>query len=314
MRPDVAILLIAARQHNIVTREQLLRAGLTRRHIGRRLENGLLVAVHPGVYTTAGAVPTLQGRALAACFAGGSEAFASHETSLALLGLRPAPAGDVEITTPEDVRIRLAGITAHRSYDVGPSQRTKIDGVPCGTGVRTLIDVAGALRPDVLESVLDDAIRRRIVGLKQLRREAARELFDNRAGIGTLRRLVTERTGIGISESELETRMLRVLRRAKLPVPVRQYAVRLGARRFRFDLAYPELRIAIELDGLAPHYGKERWQRDHDRHNATELAGWVTLRFTWWDVTERPYLVVAQVRAALQRAGIEHASTVAVLQ
>jgi very-short-patch-repair endonuclease len=73
-----------------------------------------------------------------------------------------------------------------------------------------------------------------------------------------------------------------------------------SGRRVRFDLAYPDARLAIELKGRAPHWGADRWQRDNDRENAVELGGWRMLPFTWRDVNERPNYVVLTIAAKLR--------------
>jgi hypothetical protein len=41
---------LASRQHGVVTREQLLAAGFTRRMIEGKLRSGYLIPIHPGVY------------------------------------------------------------------------------------------------------------------------------------------------------------------------------------------------------------------------------------------------------------------------
>ena len=68
---------------------------------------------------------------------------------------------------------------------------------------------------------------------------------------------------------------------------------------FRVDVAFPELKVAIEIDGLAFHSDAEDFQHDRSRQNAIALAGWQVLRFTWLDLTEYPDRVIAVIRAAI---------------
>jgi very-short-patch-repair endonuclease len=104
----------------------------------------------------------------------------------------------------------------------------------------------------------------------------------------------------GPSESELETRFVQLLRRARLPRPVRQHEVWLGGRVVaRADLAYPGQRLLIELDGWSAHGTKRAFRSDRRRQNSLVLAGWTLLRFTWADVVESPAAVVAAVHGAL---------------
>jgi very-short-patch-repair endonuclease len=65
------------------------------------------------------------------------------------------------------------------------------------------------------------------------------------------------------------------------------------------DIAFPALRVAVEVDGWAWHIDLDRFRGDRRKQNALELAGWMVLRFTWHDLTERPEQVVAEIKAAL---------------
>ena len=77
MKPiDVVIARAAVRQHGLVTRAQLLAAGLTERQIDRRLGTGQLLVVHEGVYRLPPVKPTYEQAVLAACLATGG--VASH--------------------------------------------------------------------------------------------------------------------------------------------------------------------------------------------------------------------------------------------
>jgi len=46
------------------------------------------------------------------------------------------------------------------------------------------------------------------------------------------------------------------------------------------DLAYPELMIAIELDGWSVHRWRTAFDRDRSRKNRLEVHGWMVLQFT----------------------------------
>lgn len=50
------------------------------------------------------------------------------------------------------------------------------------------------------------------------------------------------------------------------------------------------------MDGRAWHSAGDRFQRDRTRQNALVAAGYTVLRFTWFDVTERPEYVIRTVR------------------
>src|SRR5688500_11746579 len=83
---DVVIARIAVRQHGLVTRSQLLAAGLTERQVDRRIGLGQLVVPHKGVYGVPAAKPSYEQALLAACLA--SRGVASHRSGARLFGLR----------------------------------------------------------------------------------------------------------------------------------------------------------------------------------------------------------------------------------
>src|SRR5690349_11141644 len=68
---------IAHHQHGVVTRQQLLDAGITPRQIDERLYAGTLIRIHRGVYRVGHAAPSIEATYRAAVFAGGREAVLS---------------------------------------------------------------------------------------------------------------------------------------------------------------------------------------------------------------------------------------------
>src|SRR5690554_4521635 len=88
--PDTRILEIAARQHGVVARGQLLREGLSRGEVEHRLRKGTLRPVHRGVYRTGPTTPRYQAEA-AALLACGDDAVLTHQTAAGILGIMPDP-------------------------------------------------------------------------------------------------------------------------------------------------------------------------------------------------------------------------------
>jgi very-short-patch-repair endonuclease len=65
------------------------------------------------------------------------------------------------------------------------------------------------------------------------------------------------------------------------------------------DVAFPDAKVAVEVDGWAWHVDVDRFRSDRRKGNALANAGWTVLRFTWHDLTARPEYVVAAIRVAL---------------
>jgi very-short-patch-repair endonuclease len=72
---------------------------------------------------------------------------------------------------------------------------------------------------------------------------------------------------------------------------------------YALDFAFPDRRVAVEVDGWAWHVDAERFRTDRRKGNALTAAGWTLLRFTWHDLHDRPAQVLAQIRAVLDAIG-----------
>jgi very-short-patch-repair endonuclease len=165
-----------------------------------------------------------------------------------------------------------------------------------------LLDLGAVLRTDQVQLAIDDARRRRLVDWDELLDTLVVHARRGRNGVGTLRCLLDDHFGeSAVTDSGFERLVVAALLAHGLPAPVLQHQVRIGGRVYRLDLAYPEARLAIELDGSV-HLERPVWEADHARQNALILAGWTLLRFTWKDYREHTGRMVAQVRAALSRS------------
>jgi hypothetical protein len=91
--------------------------------------------------------------------------------------------------------------------------------------------------------------------------------------------------------SALETRLANQIRLAGLPEPQREYRFD-PARRWRFDFAWPHLKLAAEVEGgiwlshddpqqrSSRHTTGSGFEADCDKYNAAVVQGWRVLRFT----------------------------------
>ncbi|MGH2993242.1 MAG: type IV toxin-antitoxin system AbiEi family antitoxin domain-containing protein [Solirubrobacterales bacterium] len=89
---DPVIAAIAGRQRGVVSRRQLLAAGIDRGAIERRLRAGRLHPVHRGIYLVGHRVMADRAREAAALLACGSGAVVSHLSAVNLLQLLSYPA------------------------------------------------------------------------------------------------------------------------------------------------------------------------------------------------------------------------------
>ena len=77
-------------------------------------------------------------------------------------------------------------------------------------------------------------------------------------------------------------------------------------RRFRFDAAFPNERVAVELEGGiwrgGRHTSGKGFQSDCEKYNLATLMGWRVLRFTTTDLRDRSADVIETVVKALNQA------------
>ncbi len=106
-----------------------------------------------------------------------------------------------------------------------------------------------------------------------------------------------------MSKSELETEFLHWLRilAPELPEPAREYKFA-KPRRWAFDLAWEDRRLALEIDGGTWSGGRHTrgggFRNDCEKLNTAVLLGWRVLRFTGDMLHDDPHTVIAQVRTA----------------
>jgi very-short-patch-repair endonuclease len=100
------------------------------------------------------------------------------------------------------------------------------------------------------------------------------------------------------SASKVRTsRWLRV-HRSRVPPARRQHRVLLPDGPVLLDAAWPEVELAIELDGAAFHGSQEARERDLRRDAALAALGWLVIRFSYRRVTRDPAACRAQIAAA----------------
>lgn len=291
----------ARSQHGLVTGQQavaILGPHRKAKWVGRRQ----LTLVQPGVFRLTGAPETWHQMLMATALA--ADGVVSHRSAAELWGLIQ-PAGYVEVSIPPDrtARLRPPAI-AHRIKDLHPNLAVERAGLPITDPVRTIIDLGLVLPSRGVSDALSQGLTLGLLTVADLERLRDALGRPGRNGTGVVRNILEARSlQSGTEESLLERRFLDLTRKAGLPVPVVQHEVWESGRLVaRIDAAYPDRKIAIEVDGYGPHSSPEAFQRDRTRQNRLVALGWTVLRFTWDDVVRRPAEVARTIEAALRRA------------
>jgi len=298
--PDGIAAQRAAQQLGLLTHAQLRSAGLSQRQIDGRVRTGRLRRTHLGVFAIAGAPLTWEREAMAAVLAGGMRAVASHSTAAVLWGFpnqeRDRP---IEITSPRARLPRIGSVRVHRSVHLDDADVRSAGGIPCTSVPRSLIDLTAVRGIGWLARSLDDSLQRNRVTVTDIQACAERLTGAPGRRPSVIRMLVAERLAVGggRTESWLERTVLQVLLDAGVPPPVPQYRVIADGHRYRLDFAWPDQRVALEVDGYL-HGTSAAVHHDRERDLHLRRAGWTVLRVT--GETPAP-LIVASVVDALAR-------------
>jgi hypothetical protein len=127
----------------------------------------------------------------------------------------------------------------------------------------------------------DDGLRRSVASLRKLERCAERLESGPGRRMSMIREALASRgSGYDPGGSNSELRVLDVLRKAGVALPVQQFRVQIGRRRYVLDYAYPDFMIFAEYYGLAVHMGASAVAHDNARLTDLVAAGWLPLVFT----------------------------------
>ena len=278
-------------QHGVVTRAQLLHAGVTLAEIKARLRSGALLPEHRGVYRVGHRAPSVEARYLAAVLACGTGALLSGRPAAHLVGLLKGVAPAPEVTAP--TKRLIEGVVTHRTRGASRPDATTWRGVPVTTVATTLVDLAAELKFDDLARACHEAGVR--YGTTPADVEAVLARRPRAAGAAKLRRIL--RGDVRVTLSALERRFLALLRREDLPLPQTNRPA--GGR--RVDCRWPELRITVELDSYRYHSSRHAWEQDRRREREARARGDEFRRYTYGDVFEDPRLMLAELKALLPK-------------
>lgn len=281
---------LAARQHGIVTRRQLLALGFGPRSIEHRIARGRLFPVSLGVYAVGWPALSQKRRWMAAVLAGGEGAALSHRSAAALWEIGSEEDRRIDISVRRRCELRRPGIQFHGRPSLRVEDIVRRDDIPATSPVQTLIDLATELGSVALERAVNDADKRGLVDPEALREELNR--FSGEPGVRPLRHLL-DKLFFRLSDSDLEIYFRRIVKAAKLSIPLSKQRV----KGFEVDFFWPDLGLVVETDGLRYHRTPSAQTRDARRDRAHVMAGMTPLRFTHYEVRYEP----SRVRTSLTK-------------
>lgn len=293
-RPDAEEVIhrLASRQHGVVSRGQLVEAGLPKGVLDRLVTAGRLRPVHRGVYRV-GPVVAPRSLEMAAVLACGSSSAVSHWSAAFMCwrlpdDSRPSP---VHVTVWRGRRAH-GGILVHRSR-LARDEVRRIEGIAVTTPARTLLDLAGYAGSRELERAVAEALARRLVGPRQVLELLDR--YPRRSGSRQLRSLICGADGPVLTRSEAEELFLTLVRKAELPTP----EVNVEVAGFEVDFLWRTHGLVVEIDGYAFHSSRDQFERDRRRDGVLVRSGFRVMRVTWGQLVHESAPLLGRLGMAL---------------
>jgi predicted transcriptional regulator of viral defense system len=288
---DVEIARLAERQHGVVSLPQLQFLGLSARAVRDRVAAGRLTRIHRGVYAVGHGRLTKRGHWMAAVLAYGPTARLSHRSAACLEGIRPDNRAKTDVTLPSRSARPRPGIDVHTSTTLVPADVTAIDGIPCTSLPRTLLDLAEVVDERAIAKAVDQAEVLRKFDLRAVDEVLSRAA--GRRGAAVLKRVLAEYEGPTLTDRELEERFFALCRSAALPKPaVNEWITLDRGIAYKADFLWRAERLIVETDGWGSHGTRQAFENDRRRDRRLSVAGWTVVRFTWRDVEREPGEVV----------------------
>ncbi|AXE39559.1 type IV toxin-antitoxin system AbiEi family antitoxin domain-containing protein [Acidipropionibacterium virtanenii] len=282
---------IARFQSGVVSRGQALEAGLTHTGIRGLVETGRWKHLARGIYST-GEIGWEQ-LLWAGVLIGGPGSTVGGLAAAHQLGISPQPE-TIDIWAPRAASYRRRA--APSPWDFHRGIRASRGNPPHLSVEETVLDLCAACGPDGITSWIGKAVGGWLTTPDRIL--AALDRTPNLRN----RKLIRECLEVisDGSNSALEARYRRDVEQAHgLPTGRRQKSVSSGTAS---DVVYQEYGTISELDGKLGHRGDGE-VRDAWRDSKHLLLGFVTLRFGWSDVAQRPCEVAARVADVLRMRG-----------
>lgn len=305
---------IAARQHGVVTRRQLLEAGWSSSAIHRRVRSGQLQRLHRGVCLVH-VQPGDWTYEQAAVLRVGDPVVLSHFSAIRVWGLvQRAPVESAsgprhELAVPTGAGSRPIHVTVcpsdrrcgeeeptirlHRTRSLPRECRALRHGLPVTSPARTLLDIAAVADRSLVEQVLARAVQDELVTSDEVRRLPRR--FSGRPGAPVIRRIVERDRTPAYMRSRAEAALMTLIEEADLPRPETNVRVA-GAE---VDCFWRDHALVVEVDGFEFHRSRSTFESDRRRDQRLIGQGIRVLRVTWKQVTLGRLRTAARLAAAL---------------
>lgn len=277
----------AARNHGLLRiAEHPRRARTIRRMAGA----GLLVRLLPGVYALASVAHLLDVRARAVRL-WDPDAIVVGEAAAAL-----SQASAPDVTTIDIVRRHWArlprGYRCHKGR-VPYEERVSDRGVTRSSTGWTAVRLAAHDDGQAIETAL------------RTRRTTPGDLADLCARMAHTPGQRLRRFVVGCSQNNPWSAAERIAQRTLLSAGISgwfgNWSITLGGDTWPIDIAFPRLRLAIEIDGYEFHRDRRTFEWDHEKADRLVEDDWTVIRITW-AMLQDPAAFLSRIRRAMDVA------------
>ncbi len=290
---------LIGRQDHVISRAQVLAAGISTGALRHRLRQGGPWSVClPGVYLTVTGKPTQAQRETAAILYGGPRSMLTGAVALNRHRLPAPDSAAVDILIPGGTRRQsISYVTVHRTNRMPtmvfgpPHRRYAPPARAAADAVRGLTDLRAA------RAVLAGVVQSHGCTTSDL----AAELKGGPVQYSALLREVLAEVADG-TRSAPEAELRALIKKAGLPLPLFNPRLYLPNGTFIAcpDAWWPEAGVAVEVDSKRWHASPDDWERTMDRHDKLSQYSIVTLHFTPHRLRHDRAFVMAAMKAAYQ--------------
>jgi very-short-patch-repair endonuclease len=281
-RPEVLELL--SRQHWVASVDQLREAGVSKAVLQLARRRGLLETPIRGVVKLAAVDLSFEGRLMVVQLAAGPTAFVSGPSAGVLYQLRMMPRRPAEVSVMENHQLTVppwARLVRTSWIDEDRDVVARPDGLRVASPLRTLFGIARRFNQYLFERAAEDVWHRKLATPDEAADYLAAVRRSGRAGVTRFDNWL-EKTAARSrpSQSGLELDFVDMLRHVGLPPAERQHPLLLlTGELIHLDLAWPDVRLAIEPGHSWWHGGDLRMRLDYARDRDCDEIGWRVIRY-----------------------------------
>ncbi len=283
---------VIADQAGVITLAQAVAGGMSAATVHRRARTGEWTRLHPRVYLVGGHRLTDEARVRAAWLWAGEGAIVTGAAAAYWHRMIDRAPEIVEVTVPRARKLRPQPGVRLLRRDLAFPDLVGIRGIWLAAAPFAALETAVTV-PDG-STFLDRALQRH-VRFPAFYRAFCRNI--GRHGSSEAGRLII--AAADRADSAAERLLVKLLREAGITGWVLGHPF----GRYRIDLAFPEAKVAVEVDGWAWHVDAERFRNDRRKGNAIAREKWDLLRFTWHDLDGRPSETVKEIEDMISEKG-----------